>query len=66
MGSEMCIRDSVDALFAPVGKISKILSARPISADMDDLYDLPKPSLKGSHITLTSLRGWRLGAQPRN
>jgi hypothetical protein len=59
-------RDRVNKLFAPVGKISKILTARSISADMDDLYDLPKASLKGSHIKLSSPRGWRLGAQPRN
>ena len=56
----------VDALFAPVGRISKILNARQISAGMDDLFAMPKPSLKGSHITLSSPRGWRLGAQPRN
>ncbi|MEC7512602.1 MAG: glutathione binding-like protein [Pseudomonadota bacterium] len=56
----------VDGLFAPVGRISKILNARQISAGMDDLFAMPKPSLKGSHITLSSPRGWRLGAQPRN
>ena len=43
----------VDGLFAPVGRISKILNARQISAGMDDLFAMPKPSLKGSHITLT-------------
>ena len=62
------VRDKsrVDALFAPVGRISKILNARQISAGMDDLFAMPKPSLKGAHIALSSPRGWRLGAQPRN
>tara|TARA_A100001011_G_scaffold305717_1_gene320400 strand:- start:638 stop:802 length:165 start_codon:yes stop_codon:yes gene_type:complete len=27
---------------------------------------MPDLSLKGTHIALSSPRGWRLGAQPRN
>ena len=61
-------RDKVrgGGLFALVGRISKILNARQISAGMDDLFAMPKPSLKGSHITLRSPRGSRVRAQTRN
>lgn len=59
-------RKRVDALFAPVGGISKILTAKQISAGMDKMFDVPKASLKGTHIRLSEPRGWRLGAQPRN
>ena len=65
---ELNVRDKalIDTLFAPVGRISKILNARQISARTDDLFAMPKPSLKGTYIALSSPRGRRLVAQPRN
>ena len=59
-GTERTRQSPRDGLFAPVGKISKILNARQISAGMDDLFAMPKPSLKGTHITL-SRRGLAFG-----
>ena len=66
MNGALNVRDKarVDALLAPVGKTSKILNARQISAGMNDLFVMPKPSLKGTNIALSSPQGWRLGAQP--